>query len=78
MGFPESFMEAGAPTVVSSLWPVSDGTGRDLMKYIYTSLRNGVRVDHSLADAQAKIRSIKPHPYYWAVFVVVSDGEKVF
>jgi CHAT domain-containing protein len=78
VGFTESFMEAGVPTVVSSLWLVSDATSRDLMKYFYTSVRNGERVDQSLADAQAKIRSIKPHPYYWAGFVVLGDGGKVF
>jgi len=48
------------------------------MKYFYSSLRNGERVDQALADAQAKIRSNKPHPYYWAGFVVVGDGGKVF
>ena len=78
VGFPESFMEAGVPTIVSSLWLVTDGTSRELMRYFYTSLRNGERVDQSLADAQAKIRSSKPHPYYWAGYVVVGDGGRVF
>jgi CHAT domain-containing protein len=78
VGFPESFMEAGTPTIVSSLWLVNDGTSEDLMKYFYAALQQGERVDQALADAQAKIRTTKPDPFEWAGYVVVGDGGKVF
>jgi CHAT domain-containing protein len=71
-------MEAGTPTIVSSLWLVNDGTSEDLMKYFYAALQQGERVDQALADAQAKIRTTKPDPFEWAGYVVVGDGGKVF
>jgi len=78
VGFPESFLEAGVPTTISSLWLVDDDSARELMKSFYLALQSGKRVDEALAEAQAQARTSNQHPYYWAGFIVVGDGGKVF
>ena len=75
------FLYAGAPSVVVSLWRVSDQRSTpDLMERFYRGLdRGGDRAgDKSEALRQAKlgvIRNGQAHPYYWAPFVLIGDPD---
>lgn len=76
-----SFMYAGVPSVVMSLWKVSDASTSQLMPYFYEHLANGQSKD--LALQQAKVRFLKEvdvefhHPFYWSAFVVMGDAQSL-
>jgi CHAT domain-containing protein len=73
IGLSRSFMNAGAPAVVMSLWSVSDQSTNLLMTRFYENL---IIKELSKADAlqQARISLIKDgayaHPFFWAPFVL--------
>ena len=64
------FLQAGADTVVASLWSVSDRTTAQLMKDFYQRLSAGQSPAGSLRSAALGVRKLYPHPYYWAPFVL--------
>jgi CHAT domain-containing protein/tetratricopeptide (TPR) repeat protein len=69
-----SFLDAGAPTVVASLWAVNDESTSILMKYFYRNLKTMSKVE-ALRRAQIEL-SQNPkfsHPYYWAPFILIGD-----
>jgi hypothetical protein len=52
VGLPGAFLEAGAPTVIGSLWPVDDLSTRFLMAEMYRLHLGGVAVAAALQRAQ--------------------------
>ena len=71
LGMTKAFFEAGAKSVIVSLWPVNDKYTAKFMALFYQNLSKGS--DKSEALRQAKIEFIKkysPNPYYWAAFVL--------
>jgi CHAT domain-containing protein/Tfp pilus assembly protein PilF len=76
-GLRRAFQMAGAMTVVSALWPVSDQMTAEMMTELYTSsdrpLCERIR-DSQLAQIE-KLRSQKlvDHAYNWAAFIAVGD-----
>ena len=75
MGLSASFMYAGAPNVVSSLWAVDDESTALLMKHFYEAYRphESTHPSRALREAQHWLRTERPefaHPYYWAAFIV--------
>lgn len=77
LGICQAFLSAGAGAVVATLWPVDDrGTAR-FMEHFYRELARGETVASALQLAQVAVRA-RPgmhHPFYWAGFVVVGDGD---
>lgn len=70
----EAFWVAGAPSVVASLWKVSDDSTRALMRDFYGKINNGETLASSLRQAQLQqLDSEFSHPYYWAPFVLLGD-----
>ena len=75
VGLSRSFLYAGAPSLLVSLWSVSDGATPDLMVSFY----EGLDRRHDKADAlrRAKLqmigRSRHAHPSYWAPFILIGD-----
>ena len=61
---------AGAETVVMSLWPVNDETTAALMERFYRNLRAGNSRARALRQAMLALRQDRPHPHFWAPFVV--------
>ena len=73
IGFTRSFMLAGAPRVIVSLWKVDDDATRALMTKFYELWKPGKMVTATaLKKAQEFVRSHKnkkwEHPYYWAAW----------
>lgn len=54
-GFTRSFLSAGAPALLVSLWPVSDDATEMLMKQFYSRLANGVGRRDALRDAELAV-----------------------
>jgi len=64
-------LQAGAQTVVMSLWQVDDQATRDLMIGYYQQLAKGSARAEALRNAQlALLRDSRTaSPYYWAAFL---------
>jgi CHAT domain-containing protein len=69
-GLTRTFLLAGANTVVSSLWKVSDESTAILMQAAYRHLRAGETPGDALRLAALEVRKHYPHPFYWAPFIV--------
>ncbi len=76
-----SFMYAGVPSVVMSLWKVSDASTSELMPYFYESLKDGLSKERALQAA--KVRFLEEanleyrHPFYWSAFVMMGDNTAI-
>ena len=68
-------MTAGAPSVVSSLWPVDDSATRALFEAFYAHIANGHAPANALRHATALIREQASwqHPFYWAPFTLIGN-----
>jgi len=79
IGFPRTFLLAGAGSVVSSLWAVDDQGTSELMIEFYRQLNAGRRRDEALRLAKLKlINSAFSHPYYWAGFILYGQAGNVY
>lgn len=67
VGLHRAFLTAGARSVVSSLWRVSDLSSGVLMKNFHRSLRTQDPAA-ALRAAQLRVMQHWPHPAYWAGF----------
>ncbi|MFL6213590.1 MAG: CHAT domain-containing protein [Blastocatellia bacterium] len=74
-GLMRGFLYAGAPSVVASLWAVSDQSTTELMREMYAGIRAGLTKRAALRRAQLTIKDDYGHPYYWAPFVLMGDPE---
>ncbi len=79
-GLARAFFEAGAGTVVATLWSVDDRATRELMVRFYRELAiEGKSTAAALAAAQTALSKgeagkRRRHPFYWAGFVLIGDG----
>jgi CHAT domain-containing protein/Tfp pilus assembly protein PilF len=78
LGLRRAFQEAGARTVVASLWPVEDDATRKWMAALYRyRFVKGMEAAEALrtADRDAlrtrRAGQLSTHPYYWASFIAV-------
>ena len=75
IGLTRSFMYAGAPSVVASLWRVADRSTAELMVKFYRQLELAGGKAEALRRAKLELMR-EPrfaHPYYWATFVLVGE-----
>jgi CHAT domain-containing protein/tetratricopeptide (TPR) repeat protein/Tol biopolymer transport system component len=70
IGLNRAFMYAGAETVVSSLWRISDVASAVTMKRFYRYLAEGQDKAEAMRQAQAVVRKYFKHPAYWSSFKV--------
>ena len=78
IGMQKSFFEAGAKSVVVSLWDVNDKYTSLFMQSFYKFLSDGF--DKSEALRKAKIffkENYSANPYYWSAFVLSGDVSKI-
>jgi len=70
-----AFAKAGAPTVVASLWSVSDEATRDMMIVFYRELAAGQQKAEAMRRAQLAVKNDPryQHLFYWAPFVVLGE-----
>jgi CHAT domain-containing protein len=72
-GLMRGFLYAGAPSLVVSLWKVSDHSTADIMKQMYLGIRAGDSKRTALRRAQLAVKSDYDHPYYWAPFILMGS-----
>ncbi|MEQ8222477.1 MAG: CHAT domain-containing tetratricopeptide repeat protein [Candidatus Eremiobacterota bacterium] len=86
VGLTRSFMYAGTPSIVVSLWSVDSSSTARLMEIFYKKLLSGMNKAEALR--QAKLELMKEsdrlygesvsyrHPFFWAPFVFVGSSEE--
>ncbi|MBR11061.1 MAG: hypothetical protein CMP48_25695 [Rickettsiales bacterium] len=76
-----TFSAVGVPSVVMSLWPASDKSTPELMKYFYQNLKDGKSKDVALNNARKQYLSTAKgkarHPFYWGGFVLIGDESPI-
>lgn len=81
MSLARSFMYAGVPSMVVSMWQVNDGSTAIIMSKFYENLAQGI--DKAAALQKAKLyyiknaQSITAHPAFWAPFIQLGDASPV-
>jgi hypothetical protein len=79
-GLVRAFVGAGARTVIASHWPVPDdfGATKRLIQGVF-SAAPGTSMATAMRASQRKMMDdpVTSHPYYWAAFAIVGDGERV-
>jgi CHAT domain-containing protein len=78
-GLRRSFIEAGAESLVMSLWPVSDSVTRQLMIGYYKNLKQGMGRGEALRQVQLEMLKTpeRRHPFYWASFIESGDWRTI-
>ena len=74
MGLVRGLLQAGAESVVLSLWDVHDESTKDFMIGLYTRLQSGVSKPAAMQATMQELRERYPHPYYWAPFSLIGKG----
>jgi CHAT domain-containing protein len=72
-GLPRAFMYAGTPSVIASLWDISDRATVFLMDRFYAELLRSGDKAGALRVAQLETRKQYPHPALWAPFVMIGE-----
>lgn len=74
VGLTRSFLFAGAPRIIATLWFVDDKSTSSVMKKFYENkLRSGLPVHEALRQAQLEVLNSDEnidwvHPFYWAPY----------
>ena len=71
IGLARGFFLAGAPSMLVSQWVVDDAATAELMVDFHAHLRAGAGPAAALRQAQCKLLKEKPHPYFWAPFIIL-------
>jgi CHAT domain-containing protein/tetratricopeptide (TPR) repeat protein len=69
MGLRQSFILAGAESLVMSLWKVPDRQTQALMSKFYQRIVKGFSRSEALKEAQLEIKAQNPDPFYWGAFI---------
>jgi CHAT domain-containing protein len=70
VGLNRSFLYAGSPSVISSLWNVDDRATAQLMDHFYKYIEKGKDVANALKMVQMDMIHKGYAPYYWAPFIL--------
>ena len=72
MALARSFLYAGSPTIIASLWPVEDETGRIFAEHFYQAwLFEDASPIRSFQTAMRLTRETAPNPLHWAPFIMI-------
>ncbi|MEH2319008.1 CHAT domain-containing protein [Nostoc sp.] len=78
VGLSRSFISAGTPSIIVSLWAIPDAPTADLMTEFYNQLK--LNSDKAQALRQAMLKTMKrhPHPKDWAAFTLIGETQGTF
>jgi CHAT domain-containing protein len=74
MGLVRGLLQAGAQSLVLSLWEVHDDSTKEFMVEFYTELQQGCSKAEAMQSACIRLKGRRPHPYYWAPFLLIGKG----
>ena len=70
-GLQRAFKQAGAQTIIMSLWNVKDEATKYLMTNFYSYLMQGMSKREAFIQARNKCRDQFPDPEAWAAFIML-------
>lgn len=71
LGISRGLLYAGARSVLATLWDVNDASTSEFMRLFYRYWTKVPNRGLALQNAICKLRETRPHPYYWAPFVLI-------
>ncbi len=74
IGLVRGLLQAGAKSMVLSLWDVHDASTKEFMVTFYKEMQPGGSISPALRSAMLQLRQKYPHPYYWAPFLLIGKG----
>lgn len=81
MSLARSFMYAGVPSLVVSLWQVNDASTSRLMQSFYKNISNNMTKDEALRLAKLEYietaSDIAAHPAFWSPFIQIGDSRAI-
>lgn len=75
IGLARSFMAAGTPSIVVSLWDIPDTPTAELMVDFYTELSKGQDKAQALRQAMLLAIDKYPNPRDWAAFTLIGEAQ---
>jgi CHAT domain-containing protein len=82
MSLARGFIYAGCPSIIMTLWQVSDQSSSELMTSFYKYLKKGKSKQESMRlaklDYLEAADDLTSNPYFWSGFVVVGDGNPIY
>jgi CHAT domain-containing protein len=75
LGLVRGLLYAGAHAVLLTLWDAYDGSTAEFMTAFYQQVTKGRTKAQAAQDAMRALRESRPHPFYWAPFVLIGDAE---
>jgi len=72
-GLCRGFFATGAKTILMSLWMVDDAATAQLMTHFYQNLQAELSATNALRTAQLQVKRERPHPFYWATFILTGN-----
>ncbi|MEG4111868.1 MULTISPECIES: CHAT domain-containing protein [unclassified Microcoleus] len=76
IGLSRSFIAAGVPSVVVSLWSVTDESTAELMAEFYRQMQLTPDIAQALRKAMLVTLVKHPNPVDWAAFTLIGEAEK--
>jgi CHAT domain-containing protein len=74
MGLVRGLMQAGAQSLILSLWDVHDESTTEFMIGLYGRLQSGLSTAEAMRATMLDLRKHYPHPYHWAPFSLIGKG----
>ncbi|MEO0851916.1 MAG: CHAT domain-containing protein, partial [Cyanobacteria bacterium J06648_11] len=74
IGLSRSFIAAGAPSVIVSLWSIPDAPTAGLMTEFYRQLQQGQDKAQALRQAMLETMKTHPNPRDWAAFTLIGEA----
>jgi CHAT domain-containing protein len=74
LGLSRSFISAGAPSLVVSLWAIPDAATATLMTHFYKNLQTQPNKAIALRQAMLATMQAYPDPLHWAAFTLMGEA----
>jgi CHAT domain-containing protein len=71
IGLARGLFQAGAQSLLLTLWDAHDASTAEFMQGFYVRLRQGLTKAAALKETMVELRERRPHPYQWAPFVLM-------
>jgi len=75
IGLSRALITAGVPTILTSLWPVADGSTAELMPEFYRQLQQNPNKAQALRQAMLIMMKKHPEPRDWGAFTLIGEAE---
>ncbi|MGO9177470.1 MAG: CHAT domain-containing protein [Desulfobaccales bacterium] len=74
LNFARAFQQAGARSVMVSLWNIPVDESMKFYSEFYKALKEGKSKIEALKVARQAVRAKEPHPYFWAGIILHGEG----